>query len=333
MFTKKIILCFSLCLLSQTIWARPWVNEDDPKYFNISVYEYEFLQKQGKLDLDSNGMWSGYHWPNKVDSLNYRAGNQKFSPLEKWEQVQTINPKFDIREMLAPYIAEQDVHLWGGLCHGYSATAIYFKEPTKKTIDDVTFFHSDIKGLLAAYYDYLSNQNLVRSNYLGLRCDENLPEGMSFGESLSPACDDVNAGAFHLALNHRINNEKKAFVMDMNSGVEVWNVPVIAYESEILNEDYPSYSSASESSAKIVHVKTKVSYLGYQMPEHDFEIPGLKGQKVKTKIYEYTLEVSTDGIIVGGEWIGTDRPDFLWFTDDIPYPSGEWQILGDLLKD
>lgn len=333
MFNKKIILIVVLSLLSQLSFARPWQNNDSPEHFMISAFEFEIIKKSGQLDLDTNGMWSGYHWPNKVDSLNYRAANQKFSPLEKWEQVESINPKFEIREMLAPYIAEQNVQRWGGLCHGYSATAIYFKEPKKKTINDVTFFHSDIKGLLAAYYDYLLNNNLILSNYLGVRCDQNLPEGLGFGESVSTSCDDVNAASFHLALNHRINIEKKAFIMDMNSGVEVWNVPIIAYETEVINDDYPNYSTAANLASKIIHVKTKVSYLGYQLPEHDFEIPGLKGQKVKNKEYEYTLELTAEGDIVGGEWMDTDRPDFLWYTDEIPYPSGEWQILGDLLKE
>ncbi len=330
----KISTTITLALaFSQICNAASWNRNEKPKYFNISNYNYNSMVKKAHLDLDSTGIWSGYHWPNNVRNIDYRPGNQKLSPLEKWEAVGVDLPKYEIRSMLDPYLRNAETITWGGLCHGYSATAISFPEPKRKIINGVKFYHSDIKALLAVYYDYLLMNKLVSSKYLGKRCDQDLPENLAFAERTSKNCDDINPAVFHLAINHRLAVEKKGLVMDMNSGNEVWNVPVIGFDSEILNNDYPKYKSKAWRTKRILHIKTKVSYLGYQKPENDFEISGLKGQKVKTKTYEYTLELNRHGNIIGGEWFGADRPDFLWISDDIPHPSGEWQLLADLLKE
>ncbi len=52
--------------------------------------------------------------------------------------------------------------------------------------------------------------------------------------------------------------------------------------------------------------------------------PGQVGRRT----YEYTLELSAEGEILGGEWQGTDHPDFLW-TQTPPQLTG---FFGELSR-
>lgn len=48
------------------------------------------------------------------------------------------------------------------------------------------------------------------------------------------------------------------------------------------------------------------------------------GGQQATKTYRYRLELAADGAIIGGEWNGADRPDFLWTMA----PTNYFQMTG-----
>jgi hypothetical protein len=47
--------------------------------------------------------------------------------------------------------------------------------------------------------------------------------------------------------------------------------------------------------------------------------------------YDYTLELDRNGKIIGGAWISTDRPDFIWLQER-PMFAGYYQKLQDIYK-
>ncbi|RYZ79577.1 MAG: hypothetical protein EOP04_27490, partial [Proteobacteria bacterium] len=50
-----------------------------------------------------------------------------------------------------------------------------------------------------------------------------------------PACNDTNAGAFHLVLANKLGLQKKSFGVDITRGAEVWNQAAAFYSSRVLN--------------------------------------------------------------------------------------------------
>ncbi len=390
---KNIIFLCLVCVLS--VQAREWDSYNDPTRFDIDATKNSFnsaIKKQsGEVDFEKAN-WSGYHWPTKNQSLKYIPPGQEMGPLQKWEKA---GGDYDLRSHVQTYI-DNNMGSWGGFCHGYSAASISFKEPTKKTINGVTFYHSDIKGLLAVYYDYLVNENRVSRTSIGRRCIFSSYRRGKVGSESVAQCDDINPGAFHLAITNKLHKQGKGFVMDMDPTNQVWNVPVVGYSSEILGEFYQSpesrsqlnnlyssmvgktktklnkinnkfetqgflerddwnkkdsyektlkqiselgleeymkYKNKAPGTTKVYHIKTKLNYLTYQKPHADSESKrGKAGQELRTMDLEYTLEVNKDNIIIGGEWLSNDHPDFLWYPRNVERPSGEWELLNQLLN-
>lgn len=326
----NILILTALSLFTYFAEARTWERSYGPSFFNVEDY-YFHGGDSAELDLEY-GPWSGYHWPNKVKALHYIPRGQKLSPLEKWEQANYDGRGYDIRTHIDTILGRNQEVKWGGFCHGYSAASLEYREPTKKVVNGVTFYHSDIKALFAIYYDYLMTEGLVKSYFVGKKCNEELPKDLKPEESISDRCDGVNAGSFHLALRQKIKIDKKGFVMDLTRGHEIWNVPVIGYSTKIISRVEGHSRRDARGTESKYQVQTVVSYLTYQKPEEDYErIRGYEGQKIKRVVYNYILELDEDEKIIGGEWLQVKRPDFLWSSSEFPRPEGEWEILNELI--
>lgn len=322
---KNLIL--TLLLTINSAFAGEWNHLNNPSNFGVQNYKFYNLVTSAYIPFNP-GPWSGYHWPNSNNSLHYTPRDQRFSPIEKWEMADLDNRFYDIRHDVDEILRTNRDISWGGFCHGFAAASLEYKEPTKVIANGVKFFHSDIKAIMAFYYHYLLKNNLVKSFYIGSSCQQNLELP---NRSYDSSCEDVNAGAFHLALNHKLFVEQKGFVMDISPGNEIWNVPVIGYKSHVLGDYQGQYGNTARGTVEIKHLKTVVDYLTYQAPEIDKEVPGLEGQIVKNRSYEYTLELDRFGNIIGGEWLASDRPDFLWYSSPFPRPSGEFEFLNLLI--
>ncbi|MAZ48930.1 MAG: hypothetical protein CME65_10220 [Halobacteriovoraceae bacterium] len=302
------------------------------RVFGVDNFYYSTQYRSAEIQMNG-GAWSGWHWPNREGSLLYTPNDQSLGPVDKWERASLDNNAYDIRSDINELLRTHAHVNWGGFCHGYAAASLEYPEPTRKTVNGVQFFHSDIKALMAFYYDYLLSNNLVQSYYLGTTCFDRLEpvEYFRLGDRTTPNCDDVNAAEFHLALVNRIALGNKGFVMDMSRGHEIWNVPIIGFHFTDLGV-YPEwYVHRAASTSIIKHIKMDVNYLGYQRPEQDREVFGRQGQKIRTKSYEYTLELNARGQIIGGEWLTDDRPDLLWFSSSFPRPSGQFELLNQLI--
>jgi len=176
---------------------------------------------------------------------------------------------------------------------------------------------------------------------------------------LTQACRDMNPGLFHAALVDLIGRRKLGFVVDADRFTQVWNQPVFGYEltylpvlkkngseasagvpiqlAEVKDDPYAAFRS--EKAEKIVQVRAKVIFGSENGPFASYGTDGSK-ETHEEMVVDYTIELSREGQIVGGEWgllPGTPRvkalrasnstapvaPDFIWNYPENSQPLGE----------
>src|SRR5690606_32742570 len=140
---------------------------------------------------------------------------------------------------------------WYGLCHGWAAAAISFKEPSPITMRNrhglsIPFGSSDIKALLT--YAHQDRQVSGHTDFLGLRCEQNEPTD-------TPQCKGVNAGSFHIILANKLGLGNQPFIMDMSRNYQVWNQPVYGYAAEIVDANAPLYATAAPGTTRVVKMR------------------------------------------------------------------------------
>ena len=104
---------------------------------------------------------------------------------------------------------------------------------------------------------------------------------------------------------------------------QVWNQPVYGFEStiesveNIADVEDPLKDFRAEGTVQIAKVTTKVHYALEKGPYVDYNEEN--GSNITSKTYRYTLELDSDGYVIGGEWAvsasswgGSSAPDFLW---------------------
>jgi hypothetical protein len=181
--------------------------------------------------------------------------------------------------------------------------------------------------------------------------------------SRDPACNDVNAGAFHIVIANQIGLMKEGILIDKTRDVEVWNQPAFRYRSTVTEWLDPSEQSAP-GTARVAHVKTRLYYADDTDYGWAFWFPGLPGlfgfepnfqneydryQRFLLKEgditeashypegvidytdYEYTLDLAQDSSILGGDWITFDRPDFLWIFRKASF-QGDFAKLNEIYQ-
>lgn len=228
---------------------------------------------------------------------------------------------------------------WEGICHGWSLAAAHYPEPaptevTNKDGIKVQFGSSDVKGLLAMHAAFNSKGDYAQ---VGSRCGvEGKVNGEAFPEdgdvkepaekdAARPECSDTNAGAFHVVISNMLGRFQTGFVADVDRFNDVWNQPINSFESETVGEVALTEKDKKNGIAKKIQVKTKFVYgdeLEFRTEELEKEgeihfvskepVTGTPLQLFSEKNYEYILELDASNKIVGGEWISTSRPDFLW---------------------
>jgi hypothetical protein len=184
---------------------------------------------------------------------------------------------------------------------------------------DIPFGSSDIKAMLSLLQGQYARTE-VRS--LGGRCNADFR--VTPGAASTDECRDVNAGAFHLVLTNRIGLQKKGFVADVTRDQQVWNHPVYSYKSSVMSYQRPS-PGASTKTVKEALVRTTMTYTVEITQSWNIIFPN-SGHYVASKVYDYRLELDSQGQIVGGEWLSSERPDFIWTQKAAPMTDG-WASL------
>lgn len=309
--------------------------------------------------------WNQKNFTKEVELFGYNLLNMnelasvniaELSPAEKWDifigdkDWSLTNYERKRTKVLrtvpgsSVYDPEYKIPSWEGLCHSWAPATLLFENPEPVTMISlsgvkVPFGASDIKALLTMFMD----TNESDTKFLGSRCNlskKELKEKLTKGEitpeeyaeamvALSgPECDGVNPGAFHIVLANQLKNRDEGFIIDITRDAEVWNQPVIGYETQMGRPEEGSSAGSAEGTAFQIYVRTKMYYIA--------EIPmsftsEFKRESVNAKIYDYILELDKDFNILGGKWVSEDRPDFIWKRDR-PEFKGYFEPLEGIYK-
>ncbi len=130
-------------------------------------------------------------------------------------------------------------------------------------------------------------------------------------------------------------------MLDVSANAEVWNQPVHSFQItnsfEISASDAAQTVSDGQLSTYIFNPKaTKFMYYEMDMlyVSEGVDFVPIAGQDrieefLKSKSYQYILELDDSGRIIGGEWVSgskTDHPDFVWLP--LSLPAGNTTVAG-----
>lgn len=315
------------------------LSQDDSQNFEI-------LPLHGDV-RDQKHFWSGDFWPTKKGSINRRWNaqirigfNHKSPTLDELrlmtpEKIAELAPseKYDLlmghydyplrKEVSQIGAANEEAEVWEGMSNGWAVASYRHIEPQTKTLTNpdgiaIAFGSEDIKGLLAYYYTY--HHAPVAANIAGKPCQKR------------SCIDDVSAATFHLALANSIGTKKKSFLMDLDRTRDVWNHPVVAFETEYRGLA-DLHDKATPGTHSIVRLKTTVTYVDEALNQTWAPVFAT-GNQVETKqLYQYWLHLDQDNNVIGGEWKSNERPDYLWTIDDAPAFEGILTGLQDLVEE
>jgi hypothetical protein len=344
-----LLFIFSSHAMARTMGQKEkWRGVSDPLILN-KTYESRLymLPLKGSIER-SHTIWSGDYWPLNKGIINYRwnaySYNQISSPsksdlenmsqaeiaqLSPSEKIDIINHRFDyplkksVQENANPLAQD-----WEGICHGWAMASLHHQEPSPKIIIGpkgiaIPFGSSDIKGLLSYFYAFASKTRDYRQ--MGSRCDSEV------GNQDENCEEDLNAGAFHIILANQIGLENKSFIVDTYRLNQVWNHPVLSFETKILREERPA-TNAAPGTKRSTLLRTTIQYIG-ESRNSWYPQNGTRERIVKLQNLDYVLEINSYGEIIGGMWKSKERPDFLWIEDKTQKFSGHFNKLSELLND
>lgn len=328
-----------------------WEDVSRPSIMSPHMnHRFEDLPLRGEIK-NSKRLWSGDYWALRYGNINYRwyakvqKGFNLKSPSREEARRMTIpelaqlSPaeKYDLYTGRYDYplkaqvdkIANPQALIWEGICHGWAPASINHDEPLPKLMRnpdgiEVPFGSTDIKALLSYYYAYGFHVN--STHQMGTRC-----EGRTIFNQSDSCDEDLNAGAFHIVLANKIGIENKSFVIDTQRLSEVWNNPIHSYQTSIVNENLSPASNSAPGTQKVIRVKSQIIIPGDG--ENRWQpTNGTPFQDKEKLFYEYDLDIDSAGNIIGGSWISSSRPDFLWLKDKPIRYDGILFKLGNLLN-
>lgn len=329
---------------------RMWQGISDPARMSSS-----FERTMSSLPLSGKGAdqeryWSSDYWARNKGGINYRwnAANpsgfntksptkeqamamseselRALAPSEKWD---LLNGRYTypLKKSVASYSSPSRPS-WEGICDGWAGSALNHDEPTPKSLANpdgimVPFGSSDIKGLLAWYYAKLWAGGYAM---MGRRCNG----GLNIGTDR--CVHDMNAGAFHLVLANRLGREGLPFIADIDKGSQVWNHIAWDFSSTVVNSNLSPRSTSASGTVKVMRVRSVVKYI-WLLTKNSWEpVLGTSKQQTRTRTYEYYLDLNSQGRVIGGDWISSQRPDFLWLERRANF-SASWSRMAELLND
>jgi hypothetical protein len=247
---------------------------------------------------------------------------------------------------------------WFGICDGWTPAAINHAEPAPINEKDangvvqnpvlskdgilIPFGSADVKAMMNHYYNRTHEKtpaaffakkrfDVAAAALVGLECKTDLTK---ISDPFSIAeCADTNAGAFHLVMANQLGRMGRGFGIDVDAGVEIWNQPVFAYNSEEIGEQAPSPGAAAGTVREVI-VNTDLFY-----SDDTFKGKAYWQPMVGTKIfnydvvkYKYRLELDGSGNIIGGAWLKRDISADISWLDAIDRNSAKYLAMNDYEK-
>lgn len=327
------ILLLLLTSFSATTWASPSFLKPWEEYSKPEIMSTEFVRTFYELPLkgevrDKSRYWSSDYWPMNKGGINQRwnspdqsgfnlvsptfeealkMGQRELAALSPSEKFDLYNGHYDYPlKKAVERRASPDDEIWEGICQGWAAAALNHKEPVPRNMSNpqgltIPFGSSDIKALLSYYYAY--HHEVYDFHQMGKRCSRR-----------GKHCDeDLNAGAFHIALANKTGLLGESFIADIENTKEVWNQVVYSYDSEILDEDLPPDVNSAPGTVKVIRMKTNMVVVFNISMNSWMPSIGTENQTFRSNVYEYDLDIDQEGKIIGGTWKSQLRPDFIWF--------------------
>lgn len=229
------------------------------------------------------------------------------SPTEKYDLLMA-RYEYPLREEVSGII-DPRANENKNLEMGWVQASIHHTEPSSKTVLNpdglpLTFGSSDIKALLSYHYQYF--HELEHQGQLGRQC----PHSSGWFNWNKDCKNDLNAGSFHVVLANKTNRQE-TFMVDIERYKEVKNRAVLGFISRV-EEESQNVTNTPLGTAKVLTVRTKVTYQDFAVAPSMETTKNTPYQKVIVKDYKYKLFIGPVSQIVGGEWVSEDRPDFLW---------------------
>ena len=322
-------------------FMSPLVSEVHEKKLlkTLMSVNFNYLPLKGKI-RGQNKFWSGNSWRLNRGAINYRWNSphketigylspttreilnmpvEKLKELSPSEKYDLYRGRYDFPlKNKIEWISRSDAEDWEGICHGWAGASLNHPEPKPKNLMNpdgilIPFGSSDIKALLSYAYSTII---LDEDEFLGLRCED--------AKSETDKChEDLSAGDFHIVLTNLLGLRGKSFVADLERYQEVWNHPITAYKSVVLQ-------NIKNSNSHKVIVRTTLTYLDV-IEKNSWErldIPSM--ENVIT--FEYELALDEKGNIINGQWRTRERPDFLWVIPARENFDGELSMIHHLLN-
>ena len=346
----KHIYLLSFCIISiQSI--APSSNDLPSTFFKSTGYIKNIFSLPSSASLQTQP-WSGSYWPNSNGGIGWRYSaqyqiySQPYDHYSKYESsyfpsyvANNYSPseKYDLLLGDYSYTLTRVVRsrigtsaTWEGKCHGWAPASFLEPRPTKPVTlyasdgyTPVTFYPDDIKALITQFYsESISN---YRTDTMGSNCVS--------GKN-SNGCKDTNPSSFYLAITNLIGIQKRAMLIDSSLNYQVWNYPVYKYSTKYYNVNTNYIGSIKQSLVSVdVALKSKVNnakvsakqsakgtryLLGVKMtayysneivPNRTTQGSGLISSN---KVYNFILDLDKNYNIIGGSWVSSDHPDFIW---------------------
>ena len=303
---------------------------------NMSL-NFDLLPLKGEVKREGK-LWSGDSWRLQNGAINYRwnakvkEGFTYISPGPREilaypkEKMMELSPgeKMDLYNGDYSYpfrwevdtLARSGQFSWEGICHGWAGASINHAEPGPVTVTnpdgiEIYFGSADVKALLSyAYSKVLIGDN----DSLGKRC-EDLDGDLNCD-------DDLSALTFHAVLTNVMGLRGKSIIVDVDRGREVWNHPILSYESTI-------NSLKGTQSGRTAIVTTKIKYI--DVVEKNLWEKG-NADMVSYMTIKYKIVMDENSNMISSEWLSYERPDFLWTVKKQDIFSGRLAKLINLIK-
>lgn len=351
--------------LSSSRIKEVWNQENNPLQFEGLIKEKKFsnLPLSGSL---AKKPWSGHYWRAIDTGLAFRWQRGDDDETKNYptltvdelsdmpaEELATLSPaeKFAIYsgDLSFKFVdwersrTRPSKESWEGICHGWASAAINYAEP-KPFVTDISlggetvslkFASSDVKALLSYFQAIHAREQAFG---LGERCRAYV-ETVADQNEAGTACTDTNAGAFHLLMTNRIGIEKKGFVIDVEESSQVWNQPVYAYKATVGKSIEKDFVSPAPGTVKQTEITVQLDYVVETHPDTEPVETALK-----SKTYQYRIDLDSKDEIIGGSWISFERPDYItmrqrpgdYIVRHKKHPdriiSTYWEKIGELYK-
>ncbi len=323
---------------------QPWSDSYWPIYSGLIANRYADANYDAALNWALNERYL-------LAQLG-RGPLEQLSPAEKYDllvgDTNFTLTKQMIGEGRSYHERYGSVETWMGICHGWAPASYMEDRPARaKEVlaangSKILFYPSDVKALTTLLW--------AKGNYpvrfIGGRCNDRSPRRGEGNRLENPDCLDSNPGTWHLAVVNQIGVSRRPFILDVNYDYEVWNQPVIGYQynyadpktglkvEKLVEAMRPVDSSdprrkwRAPTAVTYVRIEMSVSYMLESGPSTAL-LDTLDDDVIGSAFFSYDLELDADGKIVGGEWLQTAHPDFLWTV-----PVGRRaRAVGDLALD